>query len=98
MDLLQLALIFLMLLLTVFLTIIGIQVFFILRDLHLALRRLNKVLDTSEVIAKDIEKPMTAASNLITTLGTGAKAIKKVIKRKSKSSHRSRRFYKKVLS
>ena len=87
MDLLQLALIFLMLLLTVFLTITGIQVFFILRDLHLALRRLNKVLDTSEVIAEDTEKP----------LGTGARAIKKVIKRKPKSSHRSRRFYKKTL-
>lgn len=97
MDLVQLSLIFLLLLLAVFLTITGVQVFFILRDLRQALRRLNKVLDTSEVIAEDIEKPVSAASNLITTLGTGAKAIKRVIKRNPKSRSKSRRFYKKTL-
>ena len=55
MDLLQIALIFLMLLLAVFLTITGVQVFFILRDLQQALERLNRVLDTGEEIAEDIE-------------------------------------------
>lgn len=97
MDLLQLALIFLMLLLAVFLTITGVQVFFILRDLQQALRRLNRVLDTSEVIAEDIEKPMEVASNLITTLGAGAKAIKRVIKINPKSSPKLKRFYKRTL-
>ncbi|MBI3109700.1 hypothetical protein HYZ06_01525 [Candidatus Daviesbacteria bacterium] len=86
MDLLQIALIFLILLLASFLTFTGIQVFFILRDLHLALKRLNKVLETSEEIAKDIEKPVAAASTLMTALGKGAKAKPK-----------SKRFYKKVL-
>lgn len=96
MDLLQVALIFLMLLLAVFLTITGIQVFFILRDLQQALKRLNRVLDTGEEIAEDIEKPLGAASGLITTLGAGAKTIKSVINRGSKSNPK-KRFYKKVL-
>ncbi len=97
MDLLQIALIFLMLLLAVFLTITGVQVFFILRDLQQALERLNRVLDTGEEIAEDIEKPLGAASGFITTLGAGAKAIKSVIKRNNKSNPNKKRFYKKVL-
>lgn len=95
MDLLQIALIFLILLLASFLTFTGIQVFFILRDLHLALKRLNKVLETSEEIAEDIEKPVAAASTLMTALGKGAKALGGIVKRDSKP--KSKRFYKKVL-
>lgn len=41
MDFLQIALIFLITLLSVFLSVLGIQVFFILRDLKKALDRLN---------------------------------------------------------
>lgn len=88
MDFLQVALIFLILLLATFLTFTGVQVFFILRDLHEALKRLNRVLETSEDIAEDIEKPVGAASNLISALG-------KIVKRNPKPKHK--RFYKKVL-
>ena len=97
MDFLQIALIFLILLLSIFLAITGIQVFFILRDLQKALIRLNKVLETGEEIAQDIEKPVAAASNLITTLGVGARALKNVVKRDKKETSKNRRFYKKVL-
>lgn len=84
MDFLQAALIFLILLLSIFLGITGVQVFFILRDLKKALDKFNAILQTGENIAEDIEKPVSAASNLVTTL-------KKIIKPKQK------RFYKKVL-
>ena len=62
MDLLQAALIFLILLLSIFLSITGFQVFFILRDLKKALDKLNGVLQTGENIAEDIEKPVAAKS------------------------------------
>ena len=88
MDFLQIALIFLILLLSIFLAITGIQVFFILRDLKKALDRLNKVLQTGEEIAQDVEKPMAAASNLVTALGG---LVKKASKPKQK------RFYKRTL-
>lgn len=85
MDFLQIALIFLILLLSVFLAVTGIQVFFILRDLKKALDKLNAVLQTGENIAEDLEKPVaTAASGAV-------QALKKLIKPKPK------RFYKKVL-
>lgn len=92
MDFLQIALIFLILLLSIFLAITGIQVFFILRDLQKALIRLNKVLDTGEEIVEDLEKPVKTASNLVAALGIRAKALKNVVRRP-----KPKRFYKKVL-
>lgn len=86
MDFLQVALIFLIFLLSIFLTITGFQVFFILRDLKKALDRLNAVLQTGENIAADIEKPLSVVSS-------AAQALGKVLKRKPKP----RRFYKKTL-
>lgn len=105
MDLLQAALIFLILLLSIFLAITGFQVFLILRDLKKALDKLNKVLNSGEKIAEDIEKPIAAASNLVTSLGTSAKAatdaatkaIAGVVKRAPRQTSSKKRFYKKVL-
>ncbi len=85
MDLITIALVFLILLLSVFLTITGIQVFFILRDLKKALDRFNNMLKSGENIASDIEKPAGAA----------IKVLKEVIKKDSKL--KQKRFYKKVL-
>lgn len=96
MDLLQITLVFLILLLSVFLSITGIQVYFILRDLKKALDKFNAILQTGENIAQDLERPVAVASNLVTRAGvkaasSTAKVIRKIIKPKSK------RFYKKVL-
>lgn len=96
MDFLQIALIFLILLLSIFLGITGIQVFFILRDLKKALDRFNAILKTGENIAEDIEKPVAVASKLATTAEVevaagAAKVLQKIIKPKPK------RFYKRSL-
>lgn len=95
MDLLQAALILLILLLSIFLAITGFQVFFILRDLKKALDRFNKILTSSEHIAEDVEKPVEVTSSLVTGLAEGAKAITGLIKKESKP--KPKRFYKKVL-
>lgn len=100
MDLLQAALIFLILLLSIFLGLTGIQVFFILRDLKRALDKLNRVLQTGENIALDIERPVAAASNLVTSIGTGAKVASgaaRALGRVIKKNPKPKRFYKKVL-
>ncbi len=98
MDYLQVALIFLILLLSIFLAITGIQVFFILRDLKRALDKFNAILQTGENIAENIEKPVAAASNLAT--GTGAAVVSgaaKVLEKIISSKPKPKRFYKKVL-
>ncbi len=96
MDFLQIALIFLILLLSIFLAITGIQVFFILRDLKKALDKLNegnlpsygsRVLQTGENIVEDIEKPLASASNLAAKLG-------RLVKR---DKPKPKRFYKRTL-
>ncbi len=89
MDLLQAALIFLILLLSIFLGITGIQVFFILRDLKKALDKFNEILQTGENIAEDIEKPVEAASNLV----TAAKSLGRIFQK----SPKPKRFYKRSL-
>lgn len=96
MDFLQIALIFLILLLSIFLGITGIQVFFILRDLKKALDKFNNILQTGEALAEEIERPVAAASNLVTGAGaqvasSAVNALRKMIKPKPK------RFYKKTL-
>ncbi len=95
MDLLQAALIFLILLLSIFLAITGFQVFLILRDLKKALDRLNKVLQVGENIAQDVQKPVEASSNLVSILATRAKAVGDIVRRDPKP--KPKRFYKKVL-
>ena len=62
MDLLSAALIFLILLLSIFLAITGFQVFLILRDLKKALDKLNKTIQAGEEIAQDVEKPVAAGA------------------------------------
>ncbi|OGE15138.1 hypothetical protein A3F00_01700 [Candidatus Daviesbacteria bacterium RIFCSPHIGHO2_12_FULL_37_11] len=52
MDFLQIALIFLIILLGIFLSITGLQVFFILRDLKQALNSIQKLLNTEEAKEK----------------------------------------------
>lgn len=81
-DFLQIALFFLIVLLAVFLTITGFQVFLILRDLKKTLDKFNEVIQTGETIAKDIEKPITAASKIVTS---------------KLPTPKQRRFYKKIM-
>lgn len=99
MDILQIALIFLILLLSIFLAITGFQVFLILKNLKKALDRLNQVLDTTQEIAQEVEKPVAAAANLITAIQTGAKVVQHAANNKKPAAATKpsgRRFFKKL--
>lgn len=103
MDFLQIALIFLIFLISIFLGITGIQVFLILRDLHKNLKRLDKILETSQEIATDIEKPARMASEIASGIETGgkvmgdvARAITGVVRNKVNKPQKPR-FYKKIM-
>lgn len=85
-------------LLSIFFTVTGIQVFFILRDLKKALDRLNKVLDAGENIIDKVEKPVETATSLVSNLVLKAKAIKQIIKKEEKAKPpKQKRFYKRTL-
>ncbi|HYK09125.1 MAG TPA: hypothetical protein VEW42_06550 [Candidatus Eisenbacteria bacterium] len=51
--------------LTLLLVVLGIQVFFILRELKNTISRANKVLDDAGVISESISKPVESLSTVI---------------------------------
>ena len=58
----QTALFIVIIVLTVLLVILGIQVFFILRELRKTITKVNKVLDYTESITESVSKPKTGAT------------------------------------
>jgi len=58
--------------LTVLLLVLGIQVFFILRELRKTIEKANKVLDDTGVITESVSKPISSLSSLTMGLKTGA--------------------------
>lgn len=64
MDLLQVALVFLILLLAVFLSVLGIQVFYILKDLKRSLERFEEVIGSETAPSKH---PATISAEMVDT-------------------------------
>jgi anionic cell wall polymer biosynthesis LytR-Cps2A-Psr (LCP) family protein len=62
--------------LTVLLVVLGIQVFFILRELRKTIDKTNKVLDDTSVITESVSKPLASFSTLAMGLKTGATIAK----------------------
>jgi hypothetical protein len=63
-DLTQALLVLVIIVLTSFLVIVGIQVYFILKDVRVTLDRLNKVLDNAGVITDKIREPFNSSSSI----------------------------------
>ena len=72
----QSALFLVIIVLTILLLILGIQVFFILRELRKTIDKANKVLDDTGVITESVSKPISSFSSLAMGLKTGARLAK----------------------
>lgn len=87
-DTVQLVLLLVIVILTGLLVILGIQVFYIFKELRTTLKKTNKVLDNADSISSNIEGPLSALSSLAlgakaTTFFTVAKFIKNVLSKDS---------------
>jgi hypothetical protein len=69
--------------LTILLVVLGVQVFFILRELRKTIDKANKVLDDTGVITESVSKPIASLSTLTMGLKTGA-FIAKILQGSSK--------------
>lgn len=78
MDILQVALILLIVLLGVFLSVLGIQAFLILKDLRRSLDKLDSVLKDAEGITSDLEKPARALGEVTQVLESGVRVVKAI--------------------
>lgn len=80
-DPVQAVLLVVILLLAVLLLVLGVQVFFILRELRETIQRANRVLENTENITESVSEPMSFLSGLLLSsksLSTISKIIKGV--------------------
>lgn len=71
-DLTQIVLLAVIIVLTIFLVVLGLQVFFVLRDLRSTLRRLNQLFAEANTLVSEVKKPIEKAGTFVTALTTGA--------------------------
>ncbi len=69
----QTALLIIVIVLTILLVVLGVQVFFILRELRKTLDKANKVLDDTGTITESVSKPISSLSSVAMGLKAGAK-------------------------
>lgn len=82
MDSAQIILITVIIILTILLFVLGIQIFFILREFRKTVLKANKVLDNTNVITQSVSAPISSLSSIATGIRTGATFInlfKKII-------------------
>ncbi|MEX2013248.1 MAG: hypothetical protein WD967_02490 [Candidatus Levyibacteriota bacterium] len=72
MDPAQTALFLVVIVLTILLIVLGIQVFFILKELRHTIVKTNKVLDEAGQITESVSAPLSSISALTMGLKTGA--------------------------
>lgn len=75
-DTAQAVLLFVIVILAILLIILGIQVYFILRELRQTITKANKVLDDTGLITESVSGPIATFSTLTTGLKTGATIAK----------------------
>lgn len=80
-DTAQAVLLFVLFVLTILVLVLGVQVFFILRELRRTVVKANKVLDDAGVITESVSGPIASLSSLATGIKTGA-LIAGLLKRK----------------
>ena len=80
-DPVQIVLLIVIILLTLLLLALGVQVFFVLRELRQTINRATKVLENTETITESVSEPMSFLSNIFLSsksLSTIAKVLKKI--------------------
>ncbi|SRR6266403_2032852 len=77
-DSVQLILLLVIITLTLLLVVLGIQVFYILRDLRKTIKKTNKILENADAITEGIEGPISAISSLV--LGAKATSLISIVK------------------
>lgn len=71
-DSVQLVLLLVIIVLTALLVILGIQVYFILKDVRKTLTKMNTVLDNAGSITENVSGPISSVATLITSLKSGS--------------------------
>ena len=87
MDPAQTALFLVIIVLTILLLVLGIQVFFVLKELRQTIAKTNKVLDDTGVITESVSGPISNISSLAMGLKAGA-SIANIFKKSTKGHNK----------
>lgn len=82
MDTAQLILLIVVVLLTLLLVLLGLQVFFILKEFRKTVSKINKVLDDTGVISESIATPIGNLSGILAGVKTGISLLNLFKKKK----------------
>lgn len=82
----QVVLFLVIIILTILLLVLGIQVFFILKDLRRTINKANKVLDDTGTITESVSGPISNLSNMATGLKLGSVIASLLSRKKSKKN------------
>lgn len=89
-DAAEAVLFFILVILTTLLIILGIQVYFILREFRKTVSKANKVLDDTSVITESVSGPITSLSTIKAgTLLAGIKIIKGLLMREKEEKKKN---------
>ena len=78
----QTALFLVIVVLALLLLVLGVQVFFILRELRRTITKTNKILDDTGTITESVSTPLSSLSALATSIKAGARIAKFLRKKK----------------
>lgn len=86
-DTVQAVLLFVILLLAVLFVVLGIQVFFILKELRTTLSKTNKILDEIEELTESVSEPVSFISGLLFSSKTFASIVNFLRRTREKEKH-----------
>ncbi len=75
-NIIQIVLLSVIVLLSIILVILGIQVFFILKDFRQTVQKTNKILDDVDLLSQNIIRPVSSLSDMIGGAGTVSTVLK----------------------
>lgn len=93
MDVAQVALVVVIVILAALLLVLGVQVFFILREFRKTVSKTNKVLDNTNVITESVSAPFSSLSGIaagIKTIAPILSIFKKIISKDEDSGKKNK--------
>jgi hypothetical protein len=93
MDIAQIALFTVIIVLAILLLVLGIQVFFILREFRKTVFKANKVLDNTNIITESVSAPISSLSGITSGIKTGLSFLglfKKIISKDEESGKKNK--------
>lgn len=94
MDIAQVALFIIIIILAILLLVVGIQVFFILREFRKTVFKANKVLDNTNIITESVSAPLSSLSGIASGFKTVTPILsflKKIISKDEDSGKKNKR-------